>query len=93
MNDSTRHEELFDLCRRLDIEVRSEHLGGTGGGLCTLKGRRVLFVDLDADQATQFHRSAQSLGGLPELDNLYLSPALREALGRPGVEEAHDRND
>jgi hypothetical protein len=84
MNNLAQYEELFDLCRRLEIEVRREHLGGDGGGLCTLKGRRVLFVDLDADQATQFHQSTKSIGALPEIDDLYLSPALRDTIRNTG---------
>ena len=84
MNGSPLHDETLDLCRRLDIEVRHEHLGGDGGAICSVKGRRVLFVDLDDDLATQLHRCMVALSELREVETMYLSPALRDALLRAG---------
>jgi hypothetical protein len=75
-------DELFDLCGRLGIEVRMENLGGEGGGLCTIRGKRVLFVDVSADTATRAQRCLAALAGLPELDGVYLTPVLREAIER-----------
>ena len=49
--------ELLDLAEKLGIEVRRELLGGDGGGLCLLRGRRVLFVDTGADLVEQVGRT------------------------------------
>ena len=68
------------LLERLGIEVRREHLGGAGGGFCTLRGKRVLFVDLDADAASQWDVCRRALAELPERDRVFIPPQLREAI-------------
>lgn len=73
---------VIEQLGRLEIEVRQEHLGGESGGLCTLRGRRVVFVDLDADAVTRLERCVKVLRGLPELETVYLPPKLRELLDR-----------
>ena len=94
MSDLKLQDAIEQLLDTLDIDVRHEHLGGEGGGLCQLKGRRVMFVDLDADTATRLERCVAALRGLPEIDGLYLSPALRERLmGSSGVDGSSDPGD
>lgn len=73
---------IKDLCHRLNISVREEHLGGGGGGLCVMRDQRVLFVDLDADAATCLSGCATALAGLPELESIFVPPALRQILDR-----------
>ncbi len=70
--------DVAELAERLDIAVRHAPLGGEGGGLCVLKGRRTLFVDSTADRATQCVRSLRALAQLPEIDNIFITPELRE---------------
>jgi hypothetical protein len=41
-----RLESALDVARRMGYGVREEWLGGSGGGACTLKGRKWLFLDL-----------------------------------------------
>jgi hypothetical protein len=84
--DATRGmADVLDLLERLDVEVRREHLGGRGGGICAIRGRRIAFFDLDADPATQLTRCLAGLAGLPELDRMYLKPSLRELIEGGGV--------
>ena len=71
--------ELFD---RLEIDVRREHLGGDGGGLCQAQGKRMVFIDLDADHVTQLMWSVQALASLPELATMHVAPVLRELILR-----------
>jgi hypothetical protein len=71
---------IIELCERLSIAVREEHLGGDGGGLCVMRDRRLLFVDLDADTATRLHQCANALANLPELEQIFVPPALRQVL-------------
>ncbi len=73
---------VLDLFERLQIEVRQEHLGGGGGSLCSLRSRRVLFVDLDADAATRLDQCVHGLAELPELASLYVPPEIRERIER-----------
>lgn len=72
----------IDHCERLGINVREEHLGSSGGGLCSLRGIRTLFVNLDADQTTQAQACIVALASIPEADDVYLPPTLREAIER-----------
>jgi len=80
MDDTALMEALLDLACRLGIEVRKSPLGGSGGGLCVLKGKRVLFLDTLASAAEQAGKTAESMAGLEELDSQYIMPAVREAL-------------
>ncbi len=82
MNPQTQLESLLDLLIRLGVEVRREKLGGSGGGLCRLRGRRVFFLDLDLDRAGRLEACVAAVAVLPEVDALYLTPALREQVDR-----------
>ena len=82
-------EAIRELLLRLEVEVREERLGGESGGLCVVRGRRVLFIDLDADPAVRLERSLGALRTLPDIEDIYLSPALRELIDR-GVEEGRE---
>ena len=81
MEATTQINAAVELFGRLGIGVRREHLGGEGGGgLCTIRGQRVFFLDLDADLATRAEQSLAALAGLPEAEGVYVTPALRELL-------------
>ena len=78
---------LLDVARRLDVTVRQEPLGGDGGGMCLLKGKRVLFIDTTADSATRYERSLTNLAQLPEINGIYVLPELREEFDRVRLRE------
>ncbi|MGD2107980.1 MAG: hypothetical protein PVI86_01185 [Phycisphaerae bacterium] len=82
MDEAAQFDEVLKLCDRLGIEIRREHLGGDGGNLCSLRGRRLLFVDLDADSATRLEASLRALARLPELETVYVPQVLRELIER-----------
>ena len=71
-------EIVLEALDRLDVDVRRERCGGGGGGLCILKGKKIIFVDLDADDVTRLECSLQALAGLPDAETLFLPPAIRE---------------
>ena len=77
---AAQFDELLEAFERLGIEVRREALGGRGGGLSTIGDRRVLFVDQEADLATQLDSGVKALAELPETASMYLLPALRERI-------------
>lgn len=72
--------ELLDLAERLGIEVRRELLDGNGGGLCLLRGQRVLFVDTGADLVEQVGRTAAALSDVDGVAECYVRPEVRELL-------------
>lgn len=80
MDPSLRLDEVLEVFARLEVEVRIERLGGQGGGLCQLRGKRILVVDLDADVATRLERVAGALALVPEIEAVFLPPAVRELL-------------
>lgn len=80
MDLSGRLEVLLQLAEQIGIEVRAEPMGGEGGGLCSLKGRRVLFVDTAADLATRYDRSLAGMSRLPELEECFIVPEVRQDL-------------
>jgi hypothetical protein len=86
MDDQARLDELLAVAEELGIEIRRVSLGGEGGGLCSLRGKRVLFLDLSADAATRYDRTVEAMARLPEMQDRYLSPQLREDLDRAARE-------
>lgn len=82
MDLQTRLDTLLSLAQELGLTVRREPLGGEGGGLCIIKGERVLFVDVLADIETRYERTLSALAGLPEIDQRYLAPEVRDDIER-----------
>lgn len=82
MDPTAQLRSLIRVAGDIGIQVRRARLGGDGGGLCTIRGRRVLFLDRDADAATQLARTARALASLSETEVLFLRPDLRELLDR-----------
>lgn len=80
MDIGTRLEMLLELAEEIGIEVRAVTMGGEGGGLCVLKGRRVLFVDTAADLGTRYERTLAGMAGLPELEGRFIVPEIRQDL-------------
>ena len=48
MNEQRILEELITLLESAGVTIRNESLGGSGGGLCTVKGQKIFFVDTQA---------------------------------------------
>lgn len=82
MDPQTQLESLLNLLTQFGVEVRRERLGGSGGGLCRLRGQPVFFLDLDLDRAGQLEAGVAAVAAFPEVDRLYLTPALREQIDR-----------
>ncbi|MCG3178950.1 MAG: hypothetical protein BIFFINMI_01280 [Phycisphaerae bacterium] len=75
-------EDLLELADPLGVEVRRQAMGGEGGGLAILRGRRVLFIDTDARIEQQLEKSADGLSRLAgEMETIYVKPAIRDLLG------------
>lgn len=82
MDLDTKLGVLLTLADSLGIEIRRIPIGGRGGTLCAVKGRRVLFLDTDADRATQYDRVLRDFAKIPEISSVYLRPEVREDLER-----------
>jgi hypothetical protein len=77
MNEQGILEELLALLEANGVKVRSEALGG-GGGLCTVKGERIFFVDTQATSAEMAATCAEAVAKVVDIESIYIRPEIRE---------------
>ena len=70
-------EHLLELTSKLGLEIRFEHLGGTGGGLCQLKGKSIMFIDMDSEPVRRYETLLSAMVGF-DIDSLYILPEIRD---------------
>jgi len=68
--------ELLELAERLEVEVRRVRYAGAGG-MCVIKGKRVLMVNERLDAPDRVAVIARALGQLREVENVFVVPELR----------------
>jgi hypothetical protein len=78
MNVQNILEELLAVLEANSVKIRTEPLGGNGGGLCIIKGERFFFVDTQAAVAESAAMCAQAVAQLVDTDGIYLKPRIRE---------------
>ncbi len=71
-------EELLALLEANEVTIRNEPLGGSGGGLCTIKGRRILFVDTQAPSIATAAICAEVVGKVVDIEQVYMKPQVRQ---------------
>jgi hypothetical protein len=77
-----RLDALLAVAEEIGLSVRREPLGGDGGGYCVLRRQRVLFVDTAADLETRYERTLAAISRLPEIEQRYLPPEVRDDIER-----------
>ncbi len=88
MDLQARLDTLLAIAEEIGLDIRKEQLGGTGGGLCVLRGRRVLFVDTAADLEERYEAILSALAPLPDLDQHFLPPEIRDDVDRQRAADA-----
>ena len=78
MNTQRILEELLALLEASGVTIRNEPLGGSGGGLCTMKGRKLFFVDTQASPAEMAAICAEAVAKAVDIENIYVLPEVRE---------------
>jgi hypothetical protein len=78
MNEQRILEELLGLLEAHRVKIRREPLGGRGGGLATMKGGNVFFVDTEATSTEVAARCAEAVTKLLDIETIYLRPEIRE---------------
>ena len=71
-------EELLALLEANSVTIRREPLGGTGGGLCTIKGESFFFVDTQAPSAEAAALCAQAVARVVDMEKVYIRPEVRQ---------------
>lgn len=78
MNEQRILEELLSLLEANSVTIRSEPLGGNGGGLCTVKGQLIFFVDTLAQSADNAAICAEAVSKVADIEKLYIKPEVRQ---------------
>jgi hypothetical protein len=78
LNEQRILEELLSLLEKNGILLRSEPLGGRGGGLCKLKGQTIFFVDTQATSAEMAAICAEAVSKLINTETIYIRPEIRQ---------------
>ena len=74
-------EEAIAAAEALGYGIRREWMGGCGGGVCEIAGRKWIFIDLSMTAAEQLDQIVISLGEDPAIYGQTLSPQLSRLLG------------
>jgi hypothetical protein len=78
MNEQNILEELLELLEANGVTIRNEPLGGSGGGLCSIKGQRIFFVDTQASSAVSAALCAEAVSKALDVEQIYVKPQVRQ---------------
>ena len=78
MNESVCIREFEILAARLGIEIRYINEGPSG--LCTIRGKRVMFIDKTLDNREKLDLFVRDFKIL-DLEGFFVVPVIRELLG------------
>ena len=78
MNEQRILEELLILLESAGVAIRNESLGGSGGGLCTVKGQNIFFVDTQAQSVEVAALCAEALPKVMDIEKVYIKPEVRQ---------------
>lgn len=78
MNEQNILEELLVLLEANGVTIRNEPLGGSGGGLCSIKGRHTFFVDTQASSAVSAATCAEAVSKVVDVEQIYVKPQVRQ---------------
>jgi hypothetical protein len=85
MNSAQILEELLGLFEAGGVALRQEPLGGSGGGLCSVKGQWILFVDTQAPSEVMAQVCAEAVPQVIDIEQIYIKPEVREFIEYHGV--------
>jgi len=78
MNKQRILDDLLALLQANGVTIRREPLGGSGGGLCTLKNEHIFFVDTQASSAEMAALSAEAVSKVADIEKVYIRPEVRQ---------------
>ncbi len=77
MNEQRILDELLAVLEGNGVKIRREAMGGAGGGLCTVKGERIFFLDTESTSMETAALCAQAIPRLIDIEGVYLRPEVR----------------
>jgi hypothetical protein len=87
MNKHKILEELLGILEANGVKIREEPLGGSGGGLCSVKGQQIFFVDTQAPADTMAVICAEAVPRVVDIEQVYIKPEIREFLEYHSISE------
>jgi hypothetical protein len=87
MNKHKILEELLGLLEANGVQIREEPLGGSGGGLCSVKGQWIFFVDTQAPSDTMAMICAEAVPRVVDIEQVYIRPEIREFIEYHSISE------
>ncbi len=78
MNEQRILQELLTLLESKGVTLRSEPLGGSGGGLCSVKGQWIFFRDSNASSLLVAALAAEALTKVIDIEQIYIRPEVRQ---------------
>ncbi len=80
MDSAAILDELLGLLEAQNVVIRRDALGGAGGGLCSIKGKNIFFLDTQAELVDTAAKCAEALMKVADVDKLYITPQVREVV-------------
>ena len=78
MNEQNILDELLALLEANGVAIRNEPLGGSGGGLCSIKGEPIFFVDTQASSAVSAAMCVEAVSKVVDVEQIYVKPQVRQ---------------
>jgi hypothetical protein len=78
MNEQRILEELLTLLEANGVTIRREALAGGVGGLCTVKGQHIFFVDTQSGSADVAALAAEAVCKIVDIEAVYVRPEIRQ---------------
>ncbi len=78
MDEQRILQELLALLEANGVSIRSEPLGGNGGGLCTVKGKYIFFLDTQAPSVASAMLCAEAVPKVADIEQIYIKPQIRQ---------------
>ncbi|MGA2171906.1 MAG: hypothetical protein ABSG82_02680 [Sedimentisphaerales bacterium] len=78
MNERRILEELLALLEANGVTIRHEPMAGGAGGLCTVKGQHIFFVDTQSSSADVVALAAEAVSKVVDIEAVYLRPEIRQ---------------
>jgi hypothetical protein len=94
MNEQAILEQLLELLQAGNVKIRTEPMGGGGGGLCLVKGENIFFADSQAQSLEVAILAAKAAARIIDIDGIYIRPEVREFIeNHKDAEPAKNKED